>query len=278
MAAKYLNDPITKEDVESYIRNESDFGFELSVLDEIKKHDFIYKHSGSYEDPVLQKTREFDILAKKSIHNNCLFLAVECKNFKRSFPLVIHCTQRTSEESYNEIIIPNNNQRFNINDPFPPAATVLRLKHPSSIYKVNDRTGKSTEQIGKKENQGKDNSSINFTSNDSEIFDKISQAINSSYSQIIEASHQPPGTHNLIFPVLVIPNETLWAVDYSVNVEHEWSVSSANHISYYIGKEWTTKEKVPAQRITYNLSHLEIVTIGYLETFINHLIPTLMNT
>lgn len=268
MPAKYSNEPIKKEDIENFIHNESDFGFELRVIDEIKKFDFIYEHSGSYEDPISQKVREFDILAKKNIDKGCFFLAIECKNLKESFPLVIHCTQRIPEEAYNEIIIPQN-YHGSLEYTFPPAAEVIRLKQDNSIYKINERVGKSTEQIGKRENSVNNNTRSNFVSNDSEVFDKISQAINSSYTLISEASARRSGTHNFIFPVLVIPDKTLWAVDYSIDREHHWLVSSADHVSYYIGKEWTTKEKVPSQRIIYNISHLEIVTIGFFEEFIN---------
>ena len=56
-------DPITESDVKRYLNNYSDFSFELQVLKKFVDLGFKCSHSGTYEDPVTSKSRQYDIRA-----------------------------------------------------------------------------------------------------------------------------------------------------------------------------------------------------------------------
>lgn len=100
---KLLDQRIEKDDIEEYLNSYSDFSFEVKVLKNFISLGFDCEHSGTYEDPITKKTREFDIRAWKifNINENTTFrlgIAVECKNIRKNFPLVVHCMPRTESE------------------------------------------------------------------------------------------------------------------------------------------------------------------------------------
>jgi hypothetical protein len=109
MAKVIGSDPISKEDIQEYLGSYSDFTFEINILNLLTNMGFKSQHSGTYTDPVTQRMREFDIRAVYSkkllsgLYFN-LFLAVECKNLKENFPLIIHCMPRTREEAFEDLI------------------------------------------------------------------------------------------------------------------------------------------------------------------------------
>jgi hypothetical protein len=262
---KISNHEININDVKEFVESESDFAFELRVLDKLRELSFVCEHSGTYEDPVSKKVREFDILARISKGNFNINLSVECKNLKKNFPLLVHCTSRTDAESYHEIILidkRSSHDRWSLDISTP--AEVIRLYCENSIYTLEAPTGKSTDQIYREQ------SSNSLASNDSGVFEKISQAVNSSYKLIQEAKERATFQQTFVCPVLVIPEGTLWTVIYDSTKEHDWEVVSASSVSYYLGKEWETQDHLPIQRISYTLSHLEIVTASYLEQFVEN--------
>jgi len=75
--------PIIDTDLIDYLSTESDFAFELHVLNTLIAHGFTCEHGGSYDDPVTKKPREFDIRATKTLGHFHIRLAVECKNVSR---------------------------------------------------------------------------------------------------------------------------------------------------------------------------------------------------
>ncbi|MEX2411838.1 MAG: hypothetical protein WD607_10820 [Candidatus Paceibacterota bacterium] len=103
--AKLNNKNIEKSDIEEYAKNVSDFSFEMQVFNLVKNLGFYCEHDGTYEDPITSKPREFDIRAEYEDHRVKFFLAIEAKNLKENFPLVISCVPRQKDESYHEVII-----------------------------------------------------------------------------------------------------------------------------------------------------------------------------
>jgi hypothetical protein len=255
---KISPDDIQFDDIKEFIEKESNFAFELRVLDKLCALSFICEHGGTYEDPVSKKIRQFDILARKRDGKFNITLSVECKNLKKNFPLLVHCTQRTPVESYHEIVVIKHSQNQSREMDFSNLAEPRRLRSSKSIYKTSLPVGRGTDQIYR------DNQNV-LSSNDSGAFEKISQAINSSYKLVQEANKKERVESVFICPVLVIPDETLWSVNYDSTELHNWQIEPINHVSLYIGKEWETSELLPIQRLRYKLSHLEIITIGSLE-------------
>ena len=270
---KLSSAPISQLDIEKYLNNYSDFSFELKVLKRFSDLGFSCCHSGTYEDPVTNKSREYDIRALLKMQFIRVHLSIECKNLRVNFPLVVHCLERKENESYNELIytfepkIPKQ-PVGPISLPLPAAfmefSKSVRLEqfclYPNKLF-----VAKSADQIGKRY----DNSEI--TATNGEVFDKISQAINSSIDLISEAYYLDtdvfPAYLTFVCPVLVIPDGSLWQANYSDNGEQIGKPKLINHIPYYIGKEWTVGNGL--QSLTYTISHLEIVTYSEIDTFVN---------
>jgi hypothetical protein len=78
--AKLKTDPIKADDLIAYLDDYSDFSFEIQVLNALIASEFTCEHGGTYDDPVTNKPREFDIRATRNFEKHLLRLAVECKN------------------------------------------------------------------------------------------------------------------------------------------------------------------------------------------------------
>lgn len=59
----------------------------------------------------------------------------------------------------------------------------------------------------------------------------------------------------------------LWTVDYDSSGAITVNPQQATHASYFVGKDWFVKEAVSGGT-WYALSHLEVITISYIETFV----------
>jgi hypothetical protein len=101
---KLKSTPITQKDLDEFIASGSDFAFEMTVLSLLRKMGFNTSHSGTYQDPVTQKIRQFDLRASKVQGDFRLTLAVECKNLRTNFPLLISAVPRTVDEAFHEVI------------------------------------------------------------------------------------------------------------------------------------------------------------------------------
>jgi hypothetical protein len=288
---KLRNNPIEKTDIEEYAENYSDFSFELKVLSELTRLGFTCQHSGVYEDPVTEKIREFDIKAyirvgqdeynyqqlstedilprrstssKKIVtikREHEIQLAVECKNLGNNYPLVVHCVPRERTESFLEVFY-SCYHTGGIAPIFPTErAKIYRLTSRQNFYIEGELVAKSRAQVGR------DNNGIK--SNDGEVFDKISQAINSAHDLVNDCYFKGEETqeyYTYIIPVLVIPDGKLWQISYDRNGKSIGEPEQITAISHYIGQPWTVE-------VTYTISHLEIVTLSGLENFVRKLIP-----
>ncbi len=269
---KLSSDPITQSDIKKYLSNYSDFSFEIQVLKKLADLGLECSHGGTYEDPVTGKSREYDIRALLQKNIVRIHLSVECKNLRENFPLVVHCLKRKENENYNELIHtfkPENKTQqtgfgtITLPSVFKERSQSIKVKRVS-LYPKEQFVAKSADQIGKRQDNG------DITSTDGEVFDKISQAINSAIDLISEAHYLDtdisPHYLTLVCPVLVIPDSSLWQAKYSDNGEQIGEPEQINHISYYIGKGWTVGDKIDS--LHYTLSHLEIVTYSEIQNFI----------
>lgn len=283
---KLSSNPIEQSDVKRYLSNYSDFSFELQTLKKFVDFGFECSHGGTYEDPITSKSREYDIRALLQKRSVRFHLSIECKNLRENFPLVVHCLERKENESYNELI-----RTF---EPQAPTQQVGPIALPlpnafmencrsikvqnSTLYPKKQYVAKSVDQIGKRDNG-------EITSNDGEVFDKISQAINSSVDLISEAYYLDtsifPSYLTFICPVLVIPDSSLvipdsslWQAKYSDDGEQLGEPQQINRISYYVGKEWTIKGQL--RPLTYTLSHLEVVTYSEIQSFVEEYLGNYM--
>lgn len=252
--AKVINEePITQEEVQQYLENYSDFSFEVKTLALLSGSGFSCSHSGTYIDPNTGKTREYDIRAIKieaaqGIGYYELQLPVECKNLKPYSPLVVHRLPRRREESTHDLVVNTGMSRGRVT-----------VTPQFSMYKKGSHTGKAVDQL-KRNGQGSINGS------DSEVFDKVSQALSSAHEMVQRAaSGHGSFIVSSVVPILVVPTGSLWVIDYDDNGNVVNGPQAVPQTAYYCGKILNHHSGAITH---YALSHLEIVTIDYLEEFV----------
>jgi hypothetical protein len=252
---KIKSDPITAADLKEFVINDSDFKFEMSTLSELSKLAFECSYSATYLDPIKEKLRQFDLRAIRRTGEHLLALAVECKNLKPNNPLLISAVPRTANESYYDIIKHTTTVSHYVE-------AEHRLKQ--NVYRPGQMVGKKTDQVMRRESRETTIGS-DLISDDNETFDKISQAINSSHDLIAaEANNTTPPPVRVIVPVLVVPDNLLWQVEYDSEGNLTKLPHSVQNTSLFIDHAWTVKSLYNSQ-IQYRISHLEILTLGFLK-------------
>jgi len=236
---KLLPDEIKQADIDEYLESYSDFSFEIRVLQKLNLLKFHCQHAGTYNDPVTEKAREFDIRAIKHINSDKkgtilrLCMAVECKNIKENFPLLVHCMPRTKAESY-QCIVCSHSQL----GPYEEFGRKIILDGDDTVYKEGEPVGKSSDQVGRQTN-------ANIVGNDGDVFQKISQSINSAYDILVSSHYVGEGKSNifsLVIPVLVVPERRIWSVTYDLSGNIVDGPKIVSKLSYYIDKSWRLEE------------------------------------
>jgi len=246
-----------------YLNTSSDFAFELRCLERLSKLGFDCQHGGSYTDPVTKKTRQFDIRAQKSNEKLHIRCAIECKNLPKWFPLLVMCVPRAQNESFHELILsypPDMvEQSYPICSANEKKCETKRVNQPHSVYVVGEPVGKNCAQVGK----GSDDSVV---ANDAEVFDKWSQALASADDLADKATQEGEERNDaflsLILPVLVVPDGTLWKVDYESNGTRNSNPVQTNRCSFFVGQCYSAGFLSGTSLI---VSHLEFVTLAGLD-------------
>lgn len=253
-------DTITKEDLEEFIATQDDFALELYAYTLARKLGFNPTHAGSYIDPRTGKARQFDVQASKAFGENFhIYFAIECKALRPSFPLLVSQIPRIPAESFLHIVRTIGRGKKGITVLSPRAAD---LTGGASLYAMSEFVGKALSQVGF-DDKGK------LRSSDSEVFDKWGQAIASSSQLINRAAAlndlaEDPIQNSVVLPILVVPDGTLWTVNYHGSDKHDEPVQT-QEAQYFIGSTQTIDASPPA---TFILSHLHIVTKTGLEALL----------
>lgn len=271
--AKLSGNAIIQSDLTEYLSNFSDFSFEISVLKMLRDNGLTCEHGGHYEDPVTGKSREFDIRATKTIQNRRIRLAVECKNIRENFPILISCLHRHESESYHSVVrLQDQSQQSslipNLHD---CRAKQFKIKSNNSFYKVSEPVGKSTAQVGKNAHDGE------ITSNDSELYEKWGQCL-SSASDLVSDVYFDGRTEKTpylssVFPFVVVPNGRLWSCLYDDRGNLIQPPMQTERVSCFIDKSYELGPAVA--QTTFNISHLEVVTYDGMLKFIDDHLKTL---
>lgn len=250
MTVKRSEAPITEADLKEFVKAEADFAFEMRVLKALRDLGFECEHGGTYRDPITDKIRQFDIRAHRNTGMHHLALAVECKNLRAARPLLLHTVARRDIEAYHELIVdaPTDDE----------TAKVTRFTAYDSAYRPGDFVGKATDQVSR----SKDGA---FLSSDHEVFDKITQAVNSA-RDLISSAFTPGGrrrTHAII-PVLVLPDATLWQVEYADDGSVSDGPKPMPTATLFLKHSWTVETTRLHGYRSYSISHLEIVGVSAL--------------
>lgn len=269
--SKLKTEEISATDLSEYLNSHSDFSFELSVLKMLRESNIECEHGGHYQDPVTNKPREFDIRAIKTIKNFRVRMAIECKNIRGNFPVLISCIPRHEQDSYHQIaflddsavpldesmVAPYLAGRF-----YPSKAETQNVRGNHSLYKPGEPVGKSTVQVGR------DNKAEIFA-NDSELYEKWGQCISSADDLVRRTYHDGEDGEMLyvstVIPFVVVPNDRLWIATYDNDGKLTSAPEPMNRCSCFIGKDYEM-DKLAGARMT--LSHVEIVTFNGMRAFV----------
>lgn len=272
--AKFKTDPVSQADLIEFLNDHSDFSFEIQVLHALINRGFTCEHGGTYDDPSTNKPREFDIRATKVFGKRFLRLAVECKNLRPHFPLLISCLPRRDDESFHEIVYSANPETNPIDEsaePYgiamQPTSKSIRLTSEHTIYKPGDAVGKSSEQVGRKMNN-------DITSGDSGVYEKWAQALSSANDlTYLACSDGSERTGNValsaVFPIVVVPNGRLWQTQYDGEGNRIADPEQVARCSYFVGRNYYHRSPSGGDELA--LSHLEFVTLDGLLQFVDDL-------
>ena len=122
---------------------------------------------------------------------------------------------------------------------------------------------KQTDQIGRREDGS-------FVSDDRATFDKVSQEVNSCRDLIKALARKKDQPRvKAVIPLLVVPDNSLWQVDYSSDGVVEGDPHEVTHASLFSDSEWSAEGPLLGNAISHRLSHLEFATFGALREVIS---------
>lgn len=265
--AKLKNDPVGSTDLIEFLETSSDFAFELACIERMSQLGYSCQHGGLYVDPVTKKARQFDIRAQIDDRQQLLRVrcAIECKNLTESFPLLVMCVPRPGEESFHDLVFSFEStsapQKSMVDVPgLRKVCHAIRIENGLSEYKARSPVGKSLVQVGRANDR-------TLIANDAEVFEKWSQALSSASDLADEAAWDGENHKttfiSLILPILVVPNGTLWQVDYLENGERNGAPAKVDRCSFFVGREYEAGDRMRGSRLT--ISHLEFVTLAGLD-------------
>ena len=244
---------ITQADLEKYLATADDFRLEMQVFRTCKQNTLHAEHSGTYTDPVTQKDRQFDVRAESRGVAGCnIRLAIECKNLKPSSPLLISRTPREAHEAFHDVILGSHGMPFQ---------RVRRVSGHQGAFRQNENVGRSMAQVR--------NENGELKGNDKEVYDGWAQAVASGCDYLTgdvvgNFRERPKKSYTVGFPVLAVPDETLWIVDYDATGTQTTKPNQVGETWFYLGKkgpEFLSQE-------VHTFSHMLIATLGELPAFL----------
>lgn len=272
--AKLKADAIGQGQLTDFLENHSDFSFEVNVLNALAGLGFSCEHGGSYEDPVTKKPREFDIRATKDFGKRIIHLAVECKNLRENYPLLVSCVPRRDEEAFHEIAFSVHPDKVALRKPIPlsipamePRSKTVRITGTRSFYPGGAPVGKSCEQVGV--TVGGD-----ITSSDSDVYAKWAQALSSAHDLTYEACRDGEKRTgdvclSLVFPFLVVPDGRLWVVEFDAAGNRTCQPRQTDRCSYFVNLPYYHNCGLSGDKMT--ISHLEFLTVAGLREFVEQM-------
>jgi hypothetical protein len=272
--AKTSQKVITAADLTDYLNSESDFAFEIRVVKVLQKAGDVL-HGGTYVDAITAKPRQFDIRVTISKDRCVIRLAVECKNLKTTFPLLVSCLPRSDAEAFQHIAasvdlryktFSDTDQgvmAFLANEPF---VRTLGMANANCMYKTGEPVGKVLAQVSR-------DSDKEFNKpNDGELYGKWSQALSSADDLVAMCPDdgklkECDYCFSSVIPVLVVPDGTLWRCGFDLEGNRTSEPELTKRVHFFVGKQSSYQERIFLGP-DYTISHLEIVTLSGLPDLI----------
>jgi len=270
-----LNVVPTAAEIQKYIDDSSNFGFELKVLNVFSKFGFSCMHSGNFADPLTEKFREFDLIAIKSIGNCHVKLCIETT--KVTLPYLVYRRARLLNESGHDLIAIDRTRSslegtsvIVSNVPRTLNNYIVKIKDGFGRYNTGDMVGKRVEQI--KVNVSH---SARFLENSNgDPHKKAEQAIASaSWSGNLHLLKSNPKGILALVPIVVVPDGMLFTVDYDENGNRTTEVLPAISVPVSSPRLLMASSEIP-----FVLTHYELVTIGGIGEMLKYLLSDINNS
>jgi hypothetical protein len=257
---------LTANQIKQFLGTQDDFDLELFVYRTLVERGVPAQHGGTYIDSATGKARQFDVRAMKDVPGGrglllwSIALAIECKSLSTENPLVISRVPRQEIDSFHEVVESLMH---------PRTARAFRCELPPTLYSRNKPVGKKTTQVRWDAKRGE------FISSDAESYDKWGQALSSAHDLVQQAfdSASNRGVQQfftLILPLLVIPDQSLWVVDYDETGQRA-EPQRVESASLFVGREYPLGNQ---RGLKYTISHLEITTQTGFLSFVTDLVSS----
>lgn len=253
--------PITQGDLEEFVASEADFGFEMEIRRLLTGRSLDPLHGGTYVDPVTGRSRQFDLRVQirpktqYSYSNRAPYLfrlAIECKNVREHYPVLIQCVPRARNESFHDAVATTDG-----------TFRVLRFSPRETRYREEQAVGKNLTQVAR--------SSNGFSSSDDDVYGKWAQAIASAADLAVSntANFEPTPVYTFVMPVVVVPDSMLWAVNYDDRGSVVSGPTQVESVSFFVSAplHWQHRDDTKAM----TLSHIEFVTKAGLAALVDRL-------
>ena len=250
--AQLSKDPVGAGDLAQFVSERSDFAFEMQILRILRGAQFTCSHSGTYRDPVTDKIRQYDIRAVCVSGRMRLALAVECKNLQDNSPLLLSAVPRSASESFHHVL----------HTPRDAIRTTTRaMTDNDAFYKAGQMVGKQTDQVGK-------DTTGRLVSDDQATFDKMNQAVNSCADFVKDFGIGTSDLMTVIVPVLVIPSNRLWQVEYDTDGHLKQNPVPQSRGTLFLDHSWSAGSERLGY-VNFRISHLECVTSDALKSWVD---------
>jgi hypothetical protein len=263
---------ITSNEIKEIITTEDDFGHEMRVGRVLRGHlGSRILQGGTYTDPVSGKARQFDFRWWDQTGEFGLSLGVECKNVSPDSPVVISGRNRSESEAFHELVESRKGGRFRTNrgDVYldvSAARVIRRITGNNSFYFPEAFVGKSLLQLKKREGRYS-------RTRDTEIYEKWSQALASALDLVHAAGHTAALDTNqhvftVVLPVVVLPDDSLWKIEYDVNGRVIQDPQPVNEVEFFVGHKASPPVEAGDSSNPYFFSHLHFVTLAGFATLL----------
>ena len=264
--------PIDPADIRKAISDADDFGHEMRVRNLLEVTPAInFEHGGTYKDQVTGKPRQFDFRCSLRKETALVSLAVECKNLSVESPLVISGTWRRNEEAFHDLI-ESRTGRFEHGSVISVglSSTTRRSQAAHSFYAPKKFVGKSLLRV-------KISKNVPVAAPDSDIYDRWSQALASAIDLTSEACDLSkvfhlPHVFSAVLPVVLVANDTLWAVVYNDKGEVLDEPKPVKSCELYVGRSMRLRENHKALSHQFTFSHVHFFTLSGFNSFLDRMV------
>ncbi len=277
---------ITPELIRGLVSESDDFAFEMRILRTLREsagHSLPSRvlHGGMYSDPIRGEPRQYDFSFEIGRGALAVRLAIECKNVFSLSPVVVCGCDRIAREARHDIIVWGRGVLERKETSRTGGISVTIPVRNSAVFPKSEFVGKSVGKLRPPKGPTK-SGAINdgyALTNDSELYDPWSQAVAHAATIAKSAASRPREpvgdsvanpTFTICLPVVVVPDQTLWAVKYGESGEMEGEPTPVNQCDIYRDQRFTLVEQREFFQ-TFEVSHFRFCTESGLAKLVRRL-------